>query len=124
MKNHLLAVATGGALGAVCRHLVGLLCISWLGAHAALGTWLVNVAGCLLIGLFVGLELPPTTVAHSATTIGFLGALTTFSSFGLETVRFVEQGQLGWAAGCVAAHLGCGLAAVVGGIYWGRVLAV
>lgn len=124
----LLLVGAGGVLGAVSRYLVG----GWV--QAALprstfpaGTLVVNVTGSFVIGfLFQAGELRgifgPTARLFWA--IGFLGAYTTFSSFSLETVNLVADGDGLLAAGNVLANvLGC-LAAVaasrgVAQLLWG-----
>ncbi|MEM6654481.1 MAG: CrcB family protein [Planctomycetota bacterium] len=111
------AIALGGAVGAVGRYLVGLASRAWLGDQFAYGTLIVNVAGCFALGLLMhgGLvaaaRLP--ILAHPGVTVGFLGALTTFSTFGYETVRLAEQGQWPLALVNIAANvlLGCGAAA-------------
>ncbi len=124
MNSHILAIAVGGALGAVSRYGVNLACARWLGDHFAFGTLVVNVAGCFLLGLFVPFEsadIPRwNAITHSAATIGFLGALTTFSTFGFETARFIEKTQHNVAALNVGANLVLGLAAVFAGLLLGR----
>ncbi|HEX6984441.1 MAG TPA: fluoride efflux transporter CrcB [Planctomycetaceae bacterium] len=111
----LLAVAAGGAVGAVCRYVVGLLVLRWHPEAGPLGTFAVNVAGCFLIGVVVPLversSLPPVAGLLLAT--GFLGALTTFSTFGHETVLLATARQrLDLALLNVAASLAAGIAAV------------
>lgn len=124
MNSHVIAIAVGGALGAVSRYGVNLACARWLGDHFAFGTLVVNVIGCFLLGLLVPLEtadLPRwNAVTHSAATVGFLGALTTFSTFGFETARFIEKTQHNVAALNVGANLLLGLAAVFVGLMLGR----
>lgn len=123
----MVAIAVGGALGAVCRYQAGLLASSWLGDRFAYGTLAVNVVGCFLLGLLShggalqAVRLP--MAAHPAVTVGFLGALTTFSTFGYETIRLVESQQGALAMVNVAANvlLGCGAAAL--GIAVSRALA-
>ena len=84
----------------------------------------VNVVGCFLIGLLIPLgtaELPRWgAVTHSAITIGFLGALTTFSTFGFETTRFFENAHHGFGLLNIAGNMLFGLAAVYGGLLLGR----
>ncbi len=119
--KHLWAVAIGGALGAVCRHLVNQLCSRF---HFPLGTLAVNVVGCFLIGLLITLraanEQRWDSVTHSAMTIGFLGALTTFSTFGFESHSFFSNQQHGLALLNIASNMLLGLLAVYGGIEAGR----
>ena len=122
--NHVLAVALGGALGAVCRHLVNLSCSHWYQAHATLGTLAVNVVGCFLIGFLIPLgtaDIPRwNSVTHSALTVGFIGGLTTFSTLGWETHRLVDQSAIGWATLNMGSNIFLGLMAVTLGLQLGR----
>ena len=89
------------------------------GATFPYGTLVVNIIGCLLIGILNRMALehlwfPPEW--RIAVTIGFLGAFTTFSTFGYETVRLLEDGE--WMRGLayVGVSLFGGLIAVVAGM--------
>jgi len=122
--KELLAVALGGAFGAASRYLLALGAKAWLPPGFAWGTWVANVLGCLLFGLI--LEGPVRTgglgpTARLAITTGFLGALTTFSTFGWETMQAWDRG-LGPALLNVAANLAVGLFAVWLGATAGRAL--
>lgn len=88
--SNLLAIAAGGAIGALARYGVTLLLAHRIGTSFPWGTLAVNGAGSLLLGLLVGLadadpRLPPAAKALVGT--GFCGAFTTFSTFSVETVR-------------------------------------
>ena len=90
-------VMVGGSMGAACRYGVNLLSVRLAGSSFPWGTLFVNGAGCLLIGLFFGLSerlawLTPSVRLFFVT--GFLGALTTFSSFAVETVNTANGGSL------------------------------
>ena len=91
-----LAVALGGALGALSRFGIG----QWLAnsgyAHLHPATFLVNVIGALLIGiLFVGAErFTLSEPARLGISVGFLGALTTFSAFSLQLLTDIQEGQV------------------------------
>lgn len=112
-------VALGAAVGAPLRYLVD----RWLqlrtGSDLPWGTFTVNVAGSLVLGTVAGLVASGAVGAGvgAAVGTGFCGALTTFSSFGYETVRMLEEGSWGAALTNVAATLAVGLAAVTAG--WG-----
>lgn len=89
-------VMCGGGLGAASRYGVNLLAARWLGAGFPWGTLLVNLTGCFLIGLLMALAdrvrlLTPDMRLFLIT--GYLGALTTFSSFSLETVNAARAGM-------------------------------
>ena len=120
----ILAVAIGGALGSVCRHLVNQACSQWLAVHAVWGTFAVNMVGCFLIGLLIplGTAIEPRwgPATHSALTVGFLGGLTTFSTFGWETHRLFQETQHGWAILNIAASMIVGLIAVTLGFSLGK----
>lgn len=111
----MLAVAIGGALGAVARYSVALALAEHRFAYATL---LVNLLGCFLIGLLLQGSLLATVrlpiLEHPGVTIGFLGGLTTFSTFGYETLRLIENQQWLLALANVAANvlLGCGAVAL------------
>lgn len=111
----ILAVACGGAAGALCRYGVGVLMLRWHPEAGPLGTLAVNVVGCFLIGvlapLFERSSLPP--VAALALITGFCGALTTFSTFGHETVQLAQlRHRFDLALLYVVMSLVTGLAAV------------
>ena len=83
-----------------------------------LGTWAVNVAGCLGLGALMGLadtRLGFTPEARLFLGIGVLGSLTTFSTFGYETIELLRASQLGLALANVAGNLLVGCGAVVAG---------
>ena len=91
-----LAVALGGALGALSRFGIG----EWLAdsgyAHLHPATFLVNVIGALLIGiLFIGAErFTLSEPARLGISVGFLGAFTTFSAFSLQLLTDIQEGQV------------------------------
>ena len=109
------AVAVGGAAGAVCRYAVGRWTAGRFPEHAWLGTLAVNLAGCFLIGaaMYAAAErghLSPATRALLIT--GFLGGLTTFSSFGQEAIALGRGEGFPIAALQVALNVVGGLALV------------
>jgi CrcB protein len=95
-----LAIATGGAIGALLRYWTSLAVHSKLGAGFPYGTLTVNVIGSLLMGFlyiwFVD-RLAMGPAIRGFLFIGVLGAFTTFSTFSLETLNLIESGQLGKA---------------------------
>jgi len=114
-----------GALGTLARYGAGRLSRQLLGAGFPYGTLLVNVVGCLLFGLLAELALGSEAVPRVlklALTIGFLGAFTTFSTFGYETLQLARDGALSSAVANGAANLALGLLAVWVGIGAGKLL--
>lgn len=122
--GHVLAIAVGGALGAVSRYGVNKACARWFASYFAVGTLVVNVLGCLLLGMLFAMrnvDAPRwNDVTHSGLTVGFLGALTTFSTFGFETTRHFQDSQHGLGMLNIATNLFLGLAAVYLGMFLGR----
>jgi fluoride exporter len=121
----LIAVAAGGAIGAVARYLLAVAVQArWPGPFPA-GTFVVNVTGCLLIGMLAG-TLETRAAFSPAVRLfiapGILGAFTTFSTFGLETVAALTHGQVGIALANIALSVLAGLAAVATGIWLGRLI--
>lgn len=122
----LMLIAAFGAVGAVARYLTNVACVRLLGERFAFGTLAVNVVGCFLIGLamYVSVHHPRVMSewTHAALTTGFLGALTTFSTFGYETLHYLESDRVTLAALNVVANLSLGLLAAWGGGQLGRAL--
>jgi len=106
-------VAVGGAVGAPARFLVD----RWVqSAHRwrfPLGTFAVNMTGCLLLGLLAGAALPAPWFALVGT--GFCGAYTTYSTFGFEAVALAEQRAVRMSVAYVAASVLGGLLLAAGG---------
>lgn len=125
-----LGIAAAGALGAVSRHLVGTWVMARFSGAGPLpglpwGTLVVNVTGSFLLGFVGGLALTGERVPAAwrpALTTGFLGSFTTFSTFSVETVRLLEQGDWATAMANVGIQLALGLGAAVGGLAAGRAL--
>ena len=102
----------------MARFATGLAVAHWLGDRFAFATLAVNVLGCFLLAALVHVSTVTAFVSSDlriGLAVGFLGAFTTFSTFGYETMKYVEDGVWLLAAGNVAANLVLGLAAVWGG---------
>ena len=99
------AICVGASLGALARWGAGL----WLNARWAgfpLGTLFVNAVGGLLIGMALAwFERSPNEMLRLLLVTGFLGGLTTFSSFSAESLLLLQRGQWGLATGHTLAHL-------------------
>jgi CrcB protein len=122
--QHILIVAAGGALGSVCRHLVGAAGLRLFGPGFPWWTLAVNVVGSTAIGLVAGWlahRAGPTSEAmRLLVTTGFLGGFTTFSAFSLDTLVLWERGQPALAAAYVSATLALSLGGVVAGLMLAR----
>ena len=117
MFKTLAFVALGGSLGAVSRYLLGLLADAWWGKSFPHGTLLVNVLGCLIIGILAGVGLKHVSLPlQQFAIVGVLGSLTTFSTFGHDTLELFQRQPL-LALGNIGANVIAGLAAVALG-YW------
>ena len=105
----------GGGVGSVLRYLVQ----GWIhklsGATFPLGTMVVNISVCLVIGFLGGLFFGPRPINEDyrfAILTGILGGYTTFSAFGWETMRLTEDGEFLFAAVNVLVSVAAGLLAV------------
>ena len=121
-----LAVGLGGFVGALGRYGLTGLVQRYARGDFPWGTLAVNVLGCFLIGLLMalarfGVVFGPRTRTFLG--IGLLGSLTTFSTFGYETMELFRTGSWLAAAGNVAGNVILGLVAVLAGLVLGRLLA-
>ena len=101
------AVGIGAASGAWLRWLLGMLLNSWLPV-LPLGTLAANLIGGYLMGLAMGVFTLSATLSPEVRlliTTGFLGGLTTFSTFSAEAVTLLARGQYGWATAHVLLHV-------------------
>ena len=119
---HAIAVAVGATIGALARWLAGLwLNMVWAGFP--LGTLLVNCAGGLLIGAaLVWFERVPNEALRLLWVTGFLGGLTTFSSFSGESLVLLQRGEWALALAHMLAHLFGSLACAALGFWLARAL--
>jgi len=112
----LLVIGLGGFLGAVARYGLSTFANRMHGGPFPVGTLLVNVLGCLIIGGFVFLVEERSHFSEHTRhffLIGVLGSLTTFSTFGNETIGLLRNHSLAHAFGNVLANLALCLAAVL-----------
>jgi len=116
-------LALGGGLGAMSRYGATMLSARVYNNAFPWGTLVVNLVGCFLIGLVFALVDHRGVLSHDFRLFfvtGFLGALTTFSTFGLESVNFFREGDWLTAGTNVLVHNVCGLVLVFAGIWVGR----
>jgi len=112
MLKTYLAVMFGGAVGTGLRMWLSSFLAARYGETFPLGTLVVNVVGCFVIGGFAALTGPEglfftSPLARQVVTIGVLGGFTTFSSFGLQTFNLLADGE--WWRGGLNAMLSVGL---------------
>lgn len=119
----LLLVALGGALGAVCRYLVGNAISKAIGSALPWGTFLINLGGCFAMGLLMTViverELLPAAW-RLFLCVGLLGGFTTFSSFGYEALMLLAEGNILAAAGYAGGSVAFGLVAAGAGVLAAR----
>lgn len=121
----LLAIGIGAILGAWARWGLSLL-LNPVFPSLPIGTLVANLSGGYVIGVlveFLGQQpsLPPEFRLFSIT--GFLGSLTTFSTFSAESVGLLTRGEYGWALAHIAVHLGGSILMTVLGVQTVKMLA-
>lgn len=115
----ILLVALGGAVGSVCRYLVGVGALRLMGPAFPWGTLAVNVAGSFAIGILAELivaRFGASTELRLLLITGFLGGFTTFSAFALDAVTLFERGASLAAATYLILSIGACIAAAIAGI--------
>ena len=123
--NTLLAVAFGGAVGAVARYLTVSAVGVWGGAAFPYGTLTVNVLGSFVLGAIVELSAlvwSPSPELRAMLVIGLLGSFTTFSTFSLDAVALYERGNYAACGAYVATSVVLSIFGLVAGIQavrWG-----
>jgi len=123
--TQVLAIAAGGAIGALLRYWTSLAVHSRLGAGFPYGTLAVNILGSLLMGfLYIWLieRMAAGPALRAFLLIGVLGAFTTFSAFSMETLNLIEGGQAGKALLNIAVSITLCIAAAALGIFAARQL--
>ncbi len=95
----MLAIFIGGGLGSVARYLTARLALSVFESTYPLGTFLANLASCILLGIFMWLiskgQLNGFWIPFLV--IGFCGGYSTFSTFSFETLQLIQEGRWDWA---------------------------
>jgi CrcB protein len=115
-----LAIAAGGALGAVARHFAAAQFGQWLGQGFPWGILLVNILGSFLMGALVEamtVAWSPSVELRALLVVGVLGAFTTFSTFALDVVVVYERGQVLGAAAYIGASVAFSVLALLGGMH-------
>ncbi len=126
MIKNILIVGIGGFLGSAGRYSLHLLLLKMQWGSFPLATFLANMLGCLLIGLFFGIyskaesQIPEFFLLLFAT--GFCGGFTTFSTFAFENIRLLQQHDYLVAAAYIALSVFFGLIAVLSGLWLAKLL--
>ena len=120
MLKTILYIAIGGAVGSVLRFLTSLLISKYWSNNFPLATFIVNIIGCFLIGLFVGYliknQLEESNLKWLLVT-GLCGGFTTFSAFGIENYNLLQNNNSLLAFGYIALSIILGLFAVWFGLF-------
>lgn len=114
-----LAIALGGAVGAVGRHYVSVAMTLLMGHGFPWGTIMVNVAGSFLMGVLIetmALVWSPSVEMQALLTVGVLGAFTTFSTFSLDVATLYERGASLQLASYVVASVAVSIFALFAGL--------
>lgn len=117
-----LLVALGAAIGAPARYLVDRAVQARLGGRFPWGTLTVNVVGSLILGVLVGAAGDFPSALATALGTGFCGALTTYSTFGFETVALARRGELARSAAYAVGSVVAGLVAAAAGYALGSLV--
>ena len=118
---NLLLIAIGGAFGSVARYLLSIFVLRVTGTLFPLGTFVVNVVGCLVFGAIAGATTQRVQIAPAMRLFlltGILGGFTTFSTYTFESFTLVRDGQFVWASINIAGQVVAGLA----GLWLGYVI--
>jgi CrcB protein len=121
MIKQLLLVGLGGGIGSMLRFLISRLTAKAGSFSFPIATLIVNVLGCLLIGILIGLSLKNQWMdanVKAALIAGFCGGFTTFSAFSLENLQMYQAGNYTGLVLYVLASLITGFAAVWIGLIW------
>jgi CrcB protein len=119
------AVAVGGAIGAVARYLLGGAVHRLVPGFFPFGTFVVNILGCLVFGVIIGLAEARLALGPGARLfllVGVLGGFTTFSSFTFESFELIRSGQLLPASVNVIGQVALGFVALWAGVGVGRAI--
>lgn len=119
-------ICLGACAGATSRYYLGLFAAARYGTAFPYGTFVINITGCLILGFFNALAVERAGFIPSElrllVSVGFIGSYTTFSTFGWESIRLLEEGNFLLAAAYVLGSVLVGLLAVYLGLVAARAL--
>ena len=120
----LLALISGGAVGTLGRYLISGIVNNYMGIAFPFGTFVVNMTGSFLIGFLWGVAdyLPVSPNWRNFIFIGFLGSFTTFSTYMLESLNYIKDGNIKAGLLNLVISTGIGLSLVIVGLIVSRAL--
>ena len=118
----LFIIGLGSFIGGICRYLLSVFVISKWSGTFPLGTLIVNVVGCFLIGILLGInqKMNLSTEMKLFFATGLLGGFTTFSAFSVEAITLIRNGNAGQAFLYIACSMVLGLSATFLGYLFGK----
>jgi CrcB protein len=121
----ILLLCLAGSLGTLCRYGLAGLAQRIAGTSFPVGTFVVNIVGCLVFGLVAGLfedRIGLTGEARFIILTGFMGAFTTFSTYMFESVSLMQHGQWLLAGVNIGGQIVGGVACILVGMALGRIV--
>ncbi len=121
----LIAIAAGGAIGALARHFVAGAVTRVVGFGFPYGTFTVNMVGSLLMGVLItafALKFENSQELRGFLTVGLLGSFTTFSTFSLEGALLIQRGDWQGAILYMGGSLVLGVASLFVGMWLGKII--